>query len=409
VKPTTGQAVVIHGDARRLPLADGSISSIVCDPPYEIGFMGRTWDSTGVAYDVATWREVYRVLKPGGHLVAFGGTRTYHRMACAIEDAGFEIRDSLHWIFGSGFPKSLDVSKALDKSAGAEREVIDEGPFAARRPRADHGSQGMTFADDSYVRPSGHAITAPATDAARQWAGFGTALKPAHEPIVLARKPLAGTVAQNVLTHGTGALNIDRTRIAPTGESRVRVGEESQERRYTEKGGTNFAATPGVRGGSPAGRWPTNLVLSHPSTEDGYDACADGCVPWCPVAEMDRQSASRFFPVFRYQAKAPTHERPKGDNGTGHPTVKPFDLLTWLVQLITPPGGIVLDPFAGTGTTLQAATALGLPSIGIELDAGNLPLITQRLRRRRVGRPARPRVKPITGQADLFAEAGEAS
>lgn len=257
--------------------------------------------------------ECLRVLRPGGHMLAFGGTRTYHRLACAIEDAGFEIRDSIDWIYGSGFPKSRNL----------------------------HG----------------------------EWKGWGTALKPAHEPIVVARKPLAGTVARNVLGHGTGALNIDGCRVAPTGESRERAGEASQETRYTEHGGTNFAALPGVRGGAAEGRWPPNTLLSQEA-----------------AAELDRQSgtgksvgASRFFPVFYYCAKASKKERPKTPDGKSHPTVKPLKLMCWLVRLVTPPGGVVLDPFCGSGTTIQAALLEGFKAIGIDNDRDSICMTRQRL------------------------------
>lgn len=326
-----------HGDCievmRTMP--DNSVDAIVTDPPYGLAFMGKKWD-----YDVpseAIWRECLRVLKPGGHLLAFAGTRTQHRMAVRIEDAGFEIRDMIAWCYASGFPKSLDVSKAIDKAAGAERKVIQQGERSAARPVVADQSGGKAY------RLAGDAsITAPATDAALQWQGWGTALKPALEPITVARKPLVGTVAANVLEHGTGALNIDGCRVEPTGESRERVGEASQDRRYTEAGGTNFAATPGVRGGDPAGRWPANLI--H-----------DGSEPADLLGE-----AARFF----YCAKAS-----KADRGAEniHPTVKPTELMAYLVRLVTPPGGLVLDPFMGSGSTGKAAVLEGFRFIGIDM------------------------------------------
>jgi hypothetical protein len=198
-----------HGDCREVlkQLPDCSVDSIVTDPPYELGFMGKAWDSTGVAYQVEVWQECLRVLKVGGHLLAFGGSRTYHRLACAIEDAGFQIRDQIMWVYGSGFPKSLNISKAIDKSAGAEREVVSKGMSGKTAIWQEEG--GMGDFD----------ITAPATAEAKQWEGWGTALKPAHEPIVMARKPLVGTVAQTVLTHGTGGINIDGCRVGRGNES----------------------------------------------------------------------------------------------------------------------------------------------------------------------------------------------
>lgn len=424
---------------------DSSVDAVATDPPYELGFMGKSWDASGIAYDPALWAEVLRVLKPGGHLVAFGGTRTYHRLACAIEDAGFEVRDSLHWIYGSGFPKSYDVGKAIDQAGGsspAEQSAVlrtareragltrdqvaaavgcttssvrdwEEGrargagrpvehivPSAQYRARladllgytADERAIAGVRTDrrgDGTVIGLGHSgveYGRPVTKEAVRWDGWGTALKPAHEPIVLARKPLAGTVAVNVLEYGTGAIHIGACRVPPTGESRPRVDEASQERRYTERGSTNLAALPGAwSGGDPAGRWPTNVVLSHPPLVVGGevvgDACTSGCIEGCPVAELDRQSggASRFFPVFRYEAKAPARERPKLPDGTTHPTVKPLALMRWLVRLVTPPGGTVLDPFAGSGTTGEAAVREGARAILIERETAYAELIKARL------------------------------
>ncbi len=330
-----------------------------------------------------------RVLKPGGHLVAFGGTRTYHRLACAIEDAGFEIRDSIHWIYGQGFPKSLNVARALGQA----------GP-------------GL---------PAGSAD--PASPADGEWDGWGTALKPAHEPILLARKPLAGTVAANVAAHHTGALHIDACRAGQHREWQsytVRRWKPGAERNRC--GGAwkpTGPAAPTSSATLPPGRWPANIVFSH------TPGCADGsCMPGCPVAELDAQSgtrrsganpacrhsdvfrtvysrftgdrvcqpvrgadsggAARYFPVFRYQLKAPAAERPSLP-GIIHPTVKPLDLMRWLVRLTTPPGGIVLDPFAGSGTTLHACLLESVRGIGIERDPGYIELCKARLRA--AGRP----------------------
>ncbi|HUR74425.1 MAG TPA: site-specific DNA-methyltransferase [Sporichthya sp.] len=394
--------ITLHvGDCREVlaEMADASVDAICCDPPYELGFMGRSWDTSGIAFDPIVWRECLRVLKPGGHLVAFGGTRTYHRMAAAIEDAGFEIRDSMHWIYGSGFPKSMDLSKAIDKTAGHWRGRAGE----AASPNGSMSGANYERTDKGE----------PVTAAAAAWHGWGTALKPSHEPMVLARKPFTGTVIETVLGHGTGALNIAACRVEPTGESCPRVGEVSQERRYTDRGGTDFAPLPGVRGGAPEGRWPTNLVFTHSAL------CVEGgpCEPDCPVAELDRQSgqrangkmragtvranrdgwagpmpattstetygdvggASRYFPTFRFEAKAPTRERPKLADGTAHATVKPLDLMRWLVRLITPPGGTVLDPFAGSGTTGEACLIEGFRPILIELEQPHAELIKRRL------------------------------
>ena len=234
-------------------LPDCSVDSIVTDPPYELGFMGKSWDNSGIAYNQDLWAECLRVLKPGGHLLAFGGSRTYHRMACAIEDAGFEMRDQIMWLYGSGFPKSLDVSKAIDKAAGAEREVVG----IKKRQGRSGGIMGSP-------RDIEQAFTIPATPDAQQWEGWGTALKPAHEPIVVARKPLIGTVASNVLEHGTGALNIDGCRVGTDGGC----------------SGASAGPSNGIYGdglnGSPAqpveglGRWPANVI------HDGSDEVVAG-------------------------------------------------------------------------------------------------------------------------------------
>lgn len=552
-----GQVRVLHGDCLVVmaEMEPESVDAIVCDPPYGLEFMGKEWDrpwavsaDAAVGYkgrednltlpshrdgrnancrrcggrargakrctcaepqwdrapvqdmrDFQDWCEVWakealRVIKPGGYLLAFGGTRTYHRMACGVEDAGFEIRDSINWIYGSGFPKSLSVSKAIDKASGVEREVGTQ--------RTNVGMQGGNFAGGGK---SGHVDVTVATSAeAQKWDGWETALKPAHELIVVARKPLIGAVIENVLTHGTGAINIDATRIS-SDYSGPREGENSAERRYTEEGTTDFAAMPGPRGGGPKGRWPTNVVFSHapqcqevgtkrvkrsggdvsgqePShtgetgiygeyerqpfkshaDADGKEAVADWhCVEGCPIAELDRQSgvlksggegadghirnpdqtrnafaafagqavepgrlygdeggASRFFPTFagdpgfRYVAKASSSERnaglyelperpggvlegnadtdgarkigarpdePVSPTRNFHPTVKPVELMRWLIRLVTPPGGTMLDPFLGSGTTLLAAIAEQVKGIGIEKDPDYAELARERV------------------------------
>lgn len=450
------QVTLWCGDAlealREMP--DESVDAVVTDPPYGLEFMGKEWDSfkpsaaqirtrsdertnptagksvtsTPEAYVAGrpfqawchAWTtECLRVLKPGGHLLAFGGTRTWHRLVCAIEDVGFEIRDSITWMYATGFPKSLDVSKAIDKAAGVEREVLGESPHARNRQASSYQADGTLH---GYIgRPEGRRlVTAATTDNARQWAGWGTALKPAHEPICVARKPLNGTVAANVLAYGTGALNVDGCRVGagePDGRTRERDGETSAATRYGS--GAEFSMPPGPRGGSADGRWPTNVILSHAGSDEVGDLCADGCVPGCPVAELDKQSgtltsgvlaphhnakastnaslsgpnqegrikgtfggdsggASRFFPAFRYEAKAHSSERPRVD-GVAHPTVKPVDLMAWLVRLVTSPDAVVLDPFAGSGTTGEACIVEGRRAVLIERDPNYLPLVVTRL------------------------------
>ena len=440
-------ATLYHGDCvevmRELP--DASVDAVVTDPPYELGFMGKGWDASGIAYNLDVWTQALRVLKPGGHLLAFGGTRTWHRLAVAIEDAGFEVRDSIAWMYGSGFPKSLDVSKAIDKrrddrddvlrvtaeiarlrdAAGlTNRDLDDAFGFSGMaghwtsvksQPAVPTVEQWSTLRDllspDEWVdaevwrlngrkgtpgeawdqrevtqaeaRPlvSGDTITfdqrsstererrdVPATPAAQQWQGWGTALKPAFEPIVVARKPLIGTVAENVLAHGTGALNVDGCRIGteqrvnnPSGAPgannyRLQGGDGrnvQNAKRYAE-------ASKALPPAEVTGRWPANVILDESQ-----------------AAELDRQAdegPSRFF----YTAKANSAERPRVD-GIAHPTVKPLDLMQYLCRLVTPPGGVILEPFAGSGTTLEAAIVEGFGVIGIEREDDYLPLILQRL------------------------------
>lgn len=316
-----------------------SVDAVVTDPPYGLSFMGKDWDH-GVP-GIHFWSEALRVAKPGAYLLAFGGTRTYHRLVCAIEDAGFEIRDMIEWVYGSGFPKSLDVSKAIDKAAGAEREVIGQGPFSARRPHADHDKQGLTFADDSYIRPAGHDVTAPATDAAREWSGWGTALKPAHEPIVVARKPLSeATVAANVMQWGTGALNIDVGRVETNwnNESSVRHGHTNKE--CASEGITGWGANRMHAEPHANGRFPANLITDgsaevvamFPQAQSGGIGKSKqrGCFEGGHGGTsgnfyMDTGSAARFFkscplddddyPPLYYCAKASKAERDAGCGG----------------------------------------------------------------------------------------------
>lgn len=543
-------------------LDDASIDAVVCDPPYGLEFMGKAWDSFGKdtshgyrekpritdrpardgslsAYVGAggkginhfqagppyqrwcqEWAaEALRVLKPGGHLLAFGGTRTYHRLACAIEDAGFEIRDCLAWMYGSGFPKSANVAKAIDRVDGAEGKQgsLKRGGerLMVQAPGGVRGGEGR-WGDESGRDPYTYE---PGSEAAQQWQGWGTALKPAHEPvlyatkpahesIVLARKPPDGTVAANVLEHGTGALNIDATRIAAVGDNLARENKTGDNGWKNSSGGPNSAA---LDPSSPAalGRWPANVLFTHHpgcqqvgtrrvrtgtayepdgkqmersiygttdtlGREVGY-ADADGmetieawdCVEDCPVRMLDEQSgerkaggkvqgsepsrtgdngiynaygrvenapyedsggASRFF----YVAKASRSERnaglggfeksdgvrtPMAGRGQGglkcrvcgrwkasgspcrcpepdfeqvefdrpatanqHPTVKPIEVMRWLVRLVTPPGGRVLDPFLGSGTTGIAASLEGCDFIGIEREPEYLAIAEARIK-----------------------------
>lgn len=371
-------------------LPDASVDSVVTDPPYGLDFMGKKWDTGAVAFDTAIWGHCLRVLKPGGHVLAFGGTRTWHRLAVAIEDAGFEIRDNIAWLYGSGFPKSLDVSKAIDKAAGAERKVVGTRAKSGLGDRAVGHDRGDLIWSGEITSPVG------VTDDAKRWQGWGTALKPAFEPVVVGRKPLSGTVAANVLAHGVGALNIDATRVA-TNDSLTGGRPEGTSNEIYSKG---LGASSG-RSDALAGRWPSNVVVDEVAAQEidrqsgitrsastqgvqryGRSAGIMGNVGKLrdgrPEGHDDEGGASRFFPAFKYQAKAPTEERPTA-NGIAHPTVKPVDLMRWLIRLVTPPGGTVLEPFAGSGTTAEAAIHEHMKCIAIEREADYLPLIVARL------------------------------
>ena len=417
-----------HGDCIETmnAMPPESVDAIVTDPPYGLGFMGKKWDGLPPSLE---WAEAcYRVLKPGGHIAAFGGTRTWHRLAVAIEDAGFEMRDSLAWLYGSGFPKSHDVSKAIDKLAGAEREVVG---VVKRAPGAIGSKSRVAYGYRPTVRDTTTAnITAPATPEAAEWDGWGTALKPAFEPIVLARKPLAEkTVARNVLAHGTGAINIDGCRIegeadrpmprTPSGgilrldgchtvdelRALAEAGEKTPTGRDARKTLARHEAYSARReeGGEKAtntGRWPANVLLDHHAAAwvdeqsgtlktgakkahhqrhtVGGNGLTHGRMEGVtgPESEANEGGASRFF----YSAKAPKSERPNVD-GVQHPTVKPLAIMRWLIRLVTPPGGTVLDPFAGSGTTIEAALIEGFNPVGIEMETDYLPLIRHRIDR----------------------------
>ncbi|WP_313740514.1 DNA methyltransferase [Pseudomonas sp.] len=469
-------------------MPDNSVDSIVTDPPYGLSFMGKKWDYDVPGVDV--WAECLRVLKPGGHLLAFAGTRTQHRMAVRIEDAGFEIRDMIAWVYGSGFPKSLDVSKAIDKAGGnplvfkdfavAYRSAVEQsgmshtdidraiglasaGSNSCYWARDDHrgglpprhhwekvrdllalpseiermydaAEREVLFVEHRKNAPSGivsagreaveveRQITAPATDAASQWSGWGTALKPALEPVTVARKPLIGTVAANVMAHGTGALNIDACRAAWPDGKVPQIGTPGW-----GGPGKKLTAVPGQDGAtversapSAAGRWPANLI--HDGSDEvvalfpaqaGASAPVKGSEASAPAKNTygeygrvqgafhaDAGSAARFF----YCAKTSRMDRNEGlgsgeqkavssnatmrkiehadwpsRNGNHHPTVKPTDLMAYLCRLVTPPGGMVLDPFMGSGSTGKAAIREGFHFIGCELDPEYLAIAKARI------------------------------
>jgi DNA modification methylase len=368
---------IINGDCLEIlkTLPDNSVDSIITDPPYELGFMGKKWDNTGIAYNVDLWKECLRVLKSGGHLLAFGGTRTYHRMAVAIEDAGFEVRDMIEWVYGSGFPKSLNIGKAVDKLQGNEREWVGKNP-AWRKGNGDGATTSTGWAKPQ--RPDKDKGTS-------EWEGWGTALKPAHEPICMARKPLSEkTVAENVLKYGTGGINIDESRVGTTG---ARNNGNSQ--------GTVGSNSIGVYGKAikqdyNMGRFPANLI--HDNSEEVKDCFPEtsgkvgmtkhgsGSNSIYGKYERTEQSlnndgicdsgnASRFFKSIIYTAKADKTERSEYSKvKNNHPTVKPVELMEYLINMVTPKGGAVLDPFMGSGTTGVASKNLSREFIGIELD-----------------------------------------
>ena len=498
-------ARVFLGDCREVlkHLPDNSVDSVVTDPPYELNFMNRKWDNTGIAYDVTVWQECLRVLKPGGHVLAFGGSRTWHRLAVAVEDAGFELRDSIAWLYGSGFPKSLNVSKAIDKNNGkhevdltpfgryvkelreaqgwsrkqlddvmgtntavswwegrasgvqlpsketydrlkvvlgmdgrfdslidwaeAEREVIGQ----TTKARSTSGKSALPTIGGETIYETWNE-TAPATFEAKAWEGWGTALKPAFEPVVVGRKPLVGTVAENVLAWGVGGLNIDGSRIEAIDQKALeknwdRVQSVSaMEGRNSMSGGLG---TIDLSDRKAQGRWPANVILDEvtaglldeqsglsksPSTYvRKVDSSGTERAGHAGIGEIagtsslnygDSGGASRFF----YVAKASKRDRNEGLEGleekaagslnmrtdehsvrngmnTGarqnfHPTVKPTQLMRYLIKLVTPPGGTVLDPFTGSGSTGKAALLDGFQFVGAELTEEYLPIIEGRLR-----------------------------
>lgn len=395
-------------------MPDNFVDSIVTDPPYELGFMGKSWDSTGIAFNVEVWQEALRVLKPGGHLIAFSGSRTYHRMAVAIEDAGFEIRDQIMWVYGSGFPKSMNVSKAIDKAAGA---VPIETGLANNLNSCLGGSACKCETDGTKFSATKHAAnTIPATADAKQWQGWGTALKPAHEPMVLARKPVVGTIANNVLTYGVGGLNIDGSRVGTEGGS-TRGDEPS----------THLSPSGAFNTGHDivkldAGRWPANFI--HDGSDEVVGLFPDTAKGTARVGkpggstfgggEMsdevigtwygDSGSAARFF----YCAKTSKRDRNEGLDGfeakrdhdgraegkiggnnprnrtnaekvNHHPTVKPTSLMQYLVRMVTPPKGTVLDPFMGSGSTGKACVYEGFNFIGIDQSAEYVEIARARI------------------------------
>ena len=411
---------ILHADClemlRKLP--DNSIDSVITDPPYGLsnttpahvleamtawvtgdrefipatsgGFMGKSWDN--FVPPPAVWDEALRVLKPGGHLLCFAGTRTMGLMEMSMRLAGFDVRDSIAWLSGQGFPNGMDIGKVIDKAAGDERHIVSEGtPVKRIIPGADQDKTG------SWIKDNGRTFTPTVTEAAseesRKWTGWNNALKPAFEPIIMARKPFKGPLFKNVLKHGTGALNVDTTRI--TGEP-VPINRLEKWSGFGEEKRPAYEQTMNT-----AGRYPANVILDESQAaaldEQTDSLKAGGAIAigskgagvrnnavygvddsdrgeWQPYG--DAGGASRFF----YCAKAGKSERPVVD-GKGHSTVKPLSLMRYLVKLVTPPNGLILEPFAGSGTTVEAALLEGFRIIASEREEEYLPLIVQRIER----------------------------
>jgi DNA modification methylase len=412
------------GDMRQVlaSLPENSFDSCCTDPPYGLNFMSKGWDRSNVEIDPETWRAVWRVLKPGSYLVAFGGTRTWHRIAVAIEDAGFEIRDNLAWLYGQGFPKSLDLSKALDKAAGVERAVVGSRVLTGSAAMST-AEKGGTYASntDSRGRTLEVPVTAAATELAKQWEGWGTALKPSFEPIILARKPPIGTIAANVEAYGVGGLHIDACRTPaekPTGwggggsalyegglsriggEARPVDGrwppnvccDEEVAAELDERFGTHKAGKSVTRNGG-GGKIFDKGGFGGPRPDSSYsDSGGVSRYFYCPKANAkERDLGLEAWPVLTGAQATDSEEgqarlqSPRTGAGRGggrrnpHPTVKPLELMRWLVRLVTPQGGFVLDPFAGSGTTGCACALEGFHFAGVELDPAHVRLAMDRI------------------------------
>lgn len=445
-----GDAIIIHGECREamFEMSSNSLDSCVTDPPYHLtsigkrpskksksnmannkdgsrhtpfhrhssGFMGQVWDGGDIAFRPALWRDVYRVLKPGAYLLAFAATRNYHRMACAIEDAGFEIRDCIQWIYGSGFPKSQNVSRTIDTALGVKGSISGAKSAISQR-NIDSGKHGSKNMHEGWRRPwmdDPEAVTRnasqyiPASKEAQKYNGFGTALKPACELIVMARKPLSEkTIAANILRWGTGALNIDDCRIEFSGKKDIEkaassaAGFAKSRARGTIKKSNSIGkeSRDGANTYNPAalkGRWPANVI--HDGSDEVVNAfpkndivrpARAGTSPWTGNVIFNNSknnkdyiktwpsdtggSSARFF----FTAKASQRER----QGSDHPTVKPLNLLRHLIRMVTPPGGKVLDPFAGTGTTGEAAMFERCRPVLIEQNRKSVVDIIKRMKR----------------------------
>jgi DNA modification methylase len=404
---------ILHGDNRETlkTIADNSIDAIVTDPPYGIDFLGKAWDANTGALE--TYQECLRVLKPGGHILAFSAARTYHHLAITLEQAGFEIRDQIMWIYSSGFPKSQDVGRSIQRSIGVE-QTEDLSPWENSISRLSFDNAGEKVAD---TQPAKKVVC---TDPeAKRWEGWGTALKPAHEPIALARKPLKLSIARNCQAHGVGALNIDATRVpyADKADKEFIVNTSKTFEQTGTKWTTTFDAkdeTPDSYSVNDQGRFPSNVIGDIPgyqkyfycpkvsraerhvgfddaeSLSDMIESVGGYCVDenGNKLDKGNHDGANVYLPdlgVIRIHGARHEIEKIRksknitSDMGNNHPTVKPIELMKYLIKLITPPGGTVLDPFNGSGSTGCAAVELGMEYIGCELDADYVEIARRRI------------------------------
>lgn len=449
-------------------IKENSIDSIVTDPPYELNFMNKGWDNSGIAFQKETWEKCLKVLKPGGHLLAFGGSRTFHRIACAIEDAGFEIRDTIMWIYGSGFPKSMNIGLAIDKKNGIESPVIGQNQDILKKQAKDLKEGHRTIVDSlnngAPERNNGFKnVSADIRGAQNEWQGWGTSLKPSYEPIIVARKPVEKSIVENVMKYGVGGINIDECRVpANPGEYDIRHYTNEDCFQNLKPKESKFQVKP-----QPDGRFPANTILTYDETDEeevcsGFPITGQGgnSGGWCYADKDysssdifknigdrpnsisnydDRGSAARYF----YCAKASKRDRDEGlddfeekkmygddmqwgyGNANGdnfgdrvanvtrkntHPTVKPVSLMQYLVRLVTPKGGTILDPFNGSGSTGKAAMYenkdrnADYKYIGIELTDEYLPIAKARIEYACNDNSALEITKPIRKENKLIVE-----
>jgi DNA modification methylase len=422
-----GEVKLLLGDCldKLKELEDNSVDSVVTDPPYEIGFMGKGWDDSGIANNPELWKEVLRVLKPGGHLLSFSHSRTYHRQAVAVEDAGFEIRDQIMWIYGSGFPKSHNIGKAVDKLEGNEREVVDtKEQTGAKFKEWSNDPNETRWHNQGFNKVDGKQFDI--TKGNSDWEGWGTALKPAHEPIVMARKPFKGSVAENVLEWGTGGINVDGCRIGTDDKLSRPFNIPKDKNTYGE-----YKQLGNPNNNPEGGRFPANIIFDEEagkilneqsgnkkSTKRGAhnNKKTEHTNTYTPPQAMysdantygDEGGASRFFYCPKaskkdrnegcdeFEEKVSTKQFMDGSNNVmhsdgsvrknapilnknSHPTVKPTDLMAYLIRLVTPKGGVVLDPFMGSGSTGKAAVREGMNFIGIEREEEYMEIAKSRI------------------------------